>query len=336
VKTMYVGLENILVLISAFRNEGLPRPVFSFRTGKNQARYVYVRSDIKELANIEFGVISELPQRELSEVVEFLNSKYKLRIINEIADNGEGVNAGNIIYADYADFQGNRNYRARLANLHVKKRDTEKVKWFSDIKLGGTTLDRGCTLKQLRKIISQKCYCGFEEVVGTVELKDILKTAPQRRAEDSEIEIFVGLEGVLALVSEYEEEFPKPKFKISGNNGKVKNIYLRKDISEIKGFRINVISALNIDELSQIVKQLNEKYELNIVKAVANNARGFVINNENIIYADCTSNNPFFIERMNNLKALRRERFIEMCWFSAENTGDSGATLEELKRVVRQ
>ena len=335
-KTMYVGLENILVLVSAFRNECLPRPVFSFKTGKNQPRYVYIRGDIKELSNIEFSVISELPQRELNEVVEFLNQKYKLMIINGIPLNGKNttINVNDIIYADYADVQGNKNYRARVENLKIKQDDFEQVKWFSDVKAGETSKDEGLTMKQLRKTITQKCLCGFEEAIGTVELKDLQQAVLQRRDEDNLTKIFIGLEGVLVLISEFEEEFPKPKFNIKDAQGKVKYIYLRKDISQLRDVKLGVISALNDNELQQIVKQLNEKYEMNIVTAVANNAEGFAA--ENIVYADSADNNANISERLNNLKALKRSRFIEMKWFSCESTGEKGMTLAEFKQAVRQ
>ena len=121
-KMMYVGLENILVLVSAFNNADTPKPGFSFKTDKNKMRYVYVRENISEISNIEFGVVSELSQNELTQVVEFLNKKYGLRIIYEIANNGESITDNtSIIYADYIDVQGNSNYRARVENLKIKQ-----------------------------------------------------------------------------------------------------------------------------------------------------------------------------------------------------------------------
>jgi len=221
--------------------------------------------------------------------------------------------------------------------------------------MGETSQDRGLTIKQLRKQITKRCLYGIEQAVGTIEIKDLPKfnpvpepIIPQRRAEDKyniintgsavsgTPEILIGLEGVLALISEFEEEFPKPKFTINSDNGTIKNIYLRKDISQLKGVKIGVISALNSNELSQMVKQLNENHGMRIVREISRNAEHFKIENENIVYADCADNNAYIAERLNNLKVLKRERFIEIKWFSCENMGDKGLTLVELKKELKK
>ena len=161
-KAVYIGLENVLVIISAFNNStGVLKPAFTFKSIDNSMRYVYVRQDIKLLRGIKLGVVSELRREELMQVVSFLNDKYKLSIVDEFSDNAKDFKRGsnnNIILADYTDAEGNRNYRARINNLKIAGSEFAEVQIFSDLQ--NTSKGSGLTMRQLKNFIKKQA-AGF-------------------------------------------------------------------------------------------------------------------------------------------------------------------------------
>jgi len=153
-KAVYVGLENVLVYISALNNSGAPKPAMSYTDADNSIRYVYVRPDIRTLAGVDFGVVSELNQKELMQVVEFLNTKYGLNIVDEFASNG--INFPPSATIVYADCIRNVNYNERIKNFAGCEFVEAKI--FSENT--GTSKGSGLSMRRLKKYIRRQSV-GF-------------------------------------------------------------------------------------------------------------------------------------------------------------------------------
>ena len=152
-KAVYIGLENVLVIISAFNNStGVLKPAFVFKNADGEQRYVYVRSDIKLLKGIKLGVVSELRREELMQVVSFLNTKYKLEIVDEFADNAKGATLSKTIV--YADCLRNVNFNERSKNFAGS--EFAEVQIFS----AETNKGSGLTMRQLKNYIKKQA-AGF-------------------------------------------------------------------------------------------------------------------------------------------------------------------------------